>query len=68
MNQLLTNQGQKVQDRVEYTHDWVRGELSDPKFRSKTVKLKTDYRRQQKPLAKINYEQAREYEDENFDD
>jgi hypothetical protein len=56
-----------VQDRVEYTHDWVKGELSDPKFRSKTVKLKTDYRRQQKPLAKIEYE-SREYENEDHED
>lgn len=57
-----------MQDHVEYTHDWVKSELSDPKYRSKTVKLKTDYKRQQKPLAKINYEQNWENENENFAD
>jgi hypothetical protein len=55
-----------VQDHIQYTHDWVKGELSDPKFRSKTVILKTDYKRQQKPLAKIYYETMEEDEDENI--
>lgn len=51
-----------MQDRVEYTHDWVKGELSDPKFRSKTVKLKTDYKREKKSMTKLKYEQT-DYED-----
>lgn len=49
-----------MQDLIEYTHDWVKGELSDPKFRSKTVKLKTDYKREKKSLTKLKYE--RDYE------
>ena len=57
-----------MQDHVQYTHDWVKGELSDPKFRSKTVILKTDYKRQQKPLAKIYYETMEEDEDEDIFD
>lgn len=47
-----------MQDHVEYTHDWVKSELSDPKFRSKTVKLKTDYKREKKSMTKLKYEQT----------
>lgn len=53
---------------VEYTHDWVKGELSDPKFRSKIVKLKTDYKREQKSMAKLKYETSKEFEDKNLED
>ena len=47
---------------VEYTHDWVKGELSDPKFRSKVVKLKTDYKREQKSILKQKYETSEEFQ------
>ena len=47
-----------MQDLIEYQHDWVRGELSDPKYRSKTVKLKTDYKREKKSMTKLKYEQT----------
>lgn len=53
---------------VEYTHDWVKGELSDPKFRSKIVKLKTDYKREQKSMAKLKYETSKEFEEQNLED
>lgn len=68
MNQLLTTRGKKVQDHIEYTHDWVKGELSEAKYRSKVVKLKTDYKREQKSLTKLKYESSKEYEDLNQDD
>lgn len=45
-----------------YTHDWVKAELADPKFRSKVVKLKTDYKREQKSKLKQNYEISEEYQ------
>lgn len=48
---------------VEYTHDWVKGELSDPKFRNKVVKLKTDYKREQKSMTKLKYETSNEFEE-----
>lgn len=51
----------KTEDIVRYKHDWVKSELSDPKFRAKTVKLKTDYKRE-KP-AKIKNQLNHYYED-----
>jgi len=57
-----------VNSNVEYTHDWVKGELSDPKFRSKIVKLKTDYKREQKSMAKLKYETSKEFEEQFNED
>jgi hypothetical protein len=57
-----------VNSNVEYTHDWVKGELSDPKFRSKIVKLKTDYKREQKSMAKLKYETSKEFEEQSNED
>ncbi len=57
-----------MSSNVEYTHDWVKGELSEAKYRSKVVKLKTDYKREQKSLTKLKYESSKEYEDLNQDD
>jgi len=51
-----------VNAQENYTHDWVKAELSDPKFRSKVVKLKTDYKREQKSILKQKYEQSEEYQ------
>ena len=45
-----------------YTHDWVKAELADPKFRSKVVKLKTDYKREQKSILKQKYETSEEFQ------
>ena len=57
-----------MSSNVEYTHDWVKGELSDPKFRSKIVKLKTDYKREQKSMAKLKYETSKEFEEQFNED
>jgi hypothetical protein len=48
--------------QAEYTHDWVKVELADPKFRSKVVRLKTDYKREQKSILKQKFEQSEEYQ------
>ena len=42
-----------VEEIVEYKHNWVKAELSDPKYRHKVVRLKTDYKRDQKSLTKL---------------
>lgn len=57
-----------MSSNVEYTHDWVKGELSEAKYRSKVVKLKTDYKREQKSLTKLKYESSKEYEDQEQED
>jgi hypothetical protein len=51
-----------VEEIVDYKHNWVKAELSDPKYRHKVVRLKTDYKRDQKSLTKLL---KREMENEN---
>jgi len=41
--------------------NWVAKELSEPKFQSRTVKLKTDYKRIQNNLVKMKFEESEEY-------
>lgn len=53
---------------LEYQHDWVKGELSDPKFNSKTVKAKTDYKREQKSMTKLRYETSTEFDEQYLED
>jgi hypothetical protein len=45
-----------MEEIVEYRHNWVKAELADPKYRHKVIKLKTDYKREQKSLTKLKYE------------
>ena len=54
--------------KVEYQYDWVKGELSDPKFSSKTVKAKPDYKREQKSMAKLRYETSTEFDEQPLED
>ena len=51
-----------VEEIVDYTHNWVKAELSNPKYRHKVVRLKTDYKREQKSLTKLKYEQENDDE------
>jgi len=37
-------------------HNWTKKELTKPEYRSKVVKLKTDYKREQNNLIKMKYE------------
>lgn len=45
-----------MEEIIKMKHDWVKSELSNPKYRHKVVKLKTDYKREQKSLTKLKYE------------
>lgn len=56
MKYYLEFVGVELEEIVKYKHDWVKSELADPKYRHKVVKLKTDYKREQKSLTKLKYE------------
>jgi len=53
-----------MNERQEWTKAGLNKELLDPKFRSKTVTLKTDYKREQNNLIKLKYEESEEEWDE----
>ena len=56
------------EDYIEFTHNWTKKELADPKYRTKTVSLKTDYKRSQNNLLQIQYEESIDHELDDQDD
>ena len=53
--------------RINLTHNWTKKELNEPKYTPKVVTLKTDYKREQNNLIKIQYEQSTEFEMDDDD-